>query len=320
LEEVLRVEGISKEFPGVFALKNVFFNLYKGEVHALVGENGAGKSTLIKILTGALTPTKGKIVIFGKEYDKLDPILTLLSQDIGIAAVYQELFLANYLNVVDNVLLGIEPSKLGFISMREKKEKVFELLKSIKYVDLRVDLKVKDLSVAQQGIVAILKVMSRNAKIIIFDEPTASLGSREVAVLFEVINKLRKSGVSIIYISHRLEEVFKIADRISVLKDGQLVGEAKIGEVDMNKLISLMVGREIDSNLYDSSRKIGSEIFRCEEIKNMKVKNISFSVHAGEIVGMYGLVGSGRTEEQGPFLEQIKFSPVEFLLKANKLK
>jgi ribose transport system ATP-binding protein len=296
LEEVLRVEGISKEFPGVFALKNVFFNLYKGEVHALVGENGAGKSTLIKILTGALTPTKGKIVIFGKEYDKLDPILTLLSQDIGIAAVYQELFLANYLNVVDNVLLGIEPSKLGFVSMRGKKEKVFELLKSIRYTDLRVDLKVKDLSVAQQGIVAILKVMSRNAKIIIFDEPTASLGSRESAVLFEVIDKLRKSGVSIIYISHRLEEVFKIADRVSVLKDGQLVGEAKIGEVDMNKLISLMVGRKIDSNLYDSSRKIGKEIFRCEGIKNTKVRNISFSVHAGEIVGMYGLVGSGRTE------------------------
>ena len=296
LKEVLRTEGITKEFPGVTALKDVSFNLYKGEVHALVGENGAGKSTLIQILTGAMTPTKGKIVIFGKEYNKLDPIKTSSDPNLAIAAVYQELVLANYLNVADNVLLGIEPSKVGFIKEKEKRTKVLELIKSLGYHGINLDIKVKDLSRAQQGIVAILKVMSRKAKIVIFDEPTASLGAKEIEVLFKVIDRLKKSGVSIIYISHRLEEVFKIADRVSVLKDGCLVGQLKINEVDMNKLINLMVGREINSHLYDLTRKIGKEVFRCEAIKSRYIKDFSLSLHSGEVVGIYGLVGSGRTE------------------------
>jgi len=296
LEEVLRTEGITKEFPGVIALKDVFFNLHKGEVHALVGENGAGKSTLIQILTGAMKPTEGKIIIFGKKYEQLNPIKTLSDPNLAIAAVYQELVLANYLNVADNVLLGIEPAKNGFIKEKEKRTKVLELLESVGYSGLDLDVKVKDLSRAQQGIVAILKVMSRNAKIVIFDEPTASLGAKEIEVLFKVIDRLRKSGVSIIYISHRLEEIFKIADRVSVLKDGQLVGQLKINEVDMNKLIRLMVGREINEHLYDSTREIGQEIFRCENIKSRYIKDFSLSLHSGEIVGMYGLVGSGRTE------------------------
>lgn len=296
MEEVLRTEGITKEFPGVTALKEVDFNLYKGEIHALVGENGAGKSTLIQILTGAMTPTKGKVVVFGREYKKLDPIQTSTDPNLGIAAVYQELVLANYLSVVDNVFLGIEPSKLGFINEKEKKDMVLELLRSVGYSNLNLDLKVKDLSRAQQGIVAILKVMSRKARIVIFDEPTASLGSKEIEVLFKVIDRLKRSGVSIIYISHRLEEIFKIADRVSVLKDGALVGKSKVSEVNINQLISLMVGREIDSSIYDSSRKIGKEIFRCENINNMYVNDFFLSLHSGEIVGIYGLVGSGRTE------------------------
>lgn len=296
LKEVLRTEGITKEFPGVTALKEVAFNLYEGEIHALVGENGAGKSTLIQILTGAMTPTKGKVVVFGKEYKKLDPIKTSTDPNLGISAVYQELVLANYLSVVDNILLGIEPTKVGFIKEKEKKEIVLELLRSVDYSDLNLDLKVKDLSRAQQGIVAILKVMSRKARIVIFDEPTASLGSKEIEVLFKVIDRLKRSGVSIIYISHRLEEIFKIADRVSVLKDGKLVSKSKVSEVNINKLISLMVGREIDSSIYDSSRKIGKEIFRCENISNMYVNDFFLSLHSGEIVGIYGLVGSGRTE------------------------
>jgi len=292
MEEILKVEKISKEFPGVKALDNVSFNLYKGEVHALVGENGAGKSTLIKILTGAISPTKGKITLFGKSYDKLDPILT---QHIGIAAVYQEMVLANYLNVVDNVFLGIEPSQLGFDKKREKITKLKELMKSLDY-ELDPKAQVKDLSAAQQGVVAILRALVRNSKILIFDEPTASLSEREVKVLFSVIRKLKKQEISIIYISHRLEEVFEIADRISVLKDGKLVGEKIVSETNSNELIKMMVGREIETNIYDSNRKIGTEVFRCEGLTNIKVKNISFNLKSGEIVGMYGLIGSGRTE------------------------
>ncbi|MGC8576220.1 MAG: sugar ABC transporter ATP-binding protein [Caldisericum sp.] len=294
MEEVLKVENLSKEFPGVRALENVSFNLYKGEVHALVGENGAGKSTLIKILTGALSPTKGKITLFGKFYERLDTILT---QQIGIAAVYQEMVLANYLNVVDNVFLGIEPSKLGFDRKNEKIKQLKQLMKSLNYeglIDPKVE--VRNLSAAQQGMVAIMRALVRNAKILIFDEPTASLSDREVKILFSVIRNLQKQGISIIYISHRLEEVFDISNRISVLKDGKLVGERITSETNSDDLIKLMVGRDIDVNIYDKDRKIGEEIFRCENLTNERIKNISFSLKSGEIVGIYGLIGSGRTE------------------------
>ncbi len=293
MEEVLRFENVSKEFPGVKALDNISFNLKKGEIHALVGENGAGKSTLIKILTGAYTPTTGKIHIWEKEYSKMDPIL---SQSLGIAAVYQELILANDISVADNVFLGIEPSKFGFIKKTEKKKRTVELLKSIGYEDLNVNSVVRNLSTAQQGIVAILRALVREARIIIFDEPTASLSSKEVEVLFNVINKLKKQGTSIIYISHRLEEIFKIADRVSVLKDGKLVGEKNIKSTNMDELIKMMVGRKVRTDVYDPQRKIGKEIFRCEGITNYRVESASFSIRSGEIVGLYGLIGSGRTE------------------------
>ncbi len=189
LEEILKVENLSKEFPGVRALENVSFNLYKGEVHALVGENGAGKSTLIKILTGALSPTKGKITLFGKFYERLDTILT---QQIGIAAVYQEMVLANYLNVVDNVFLGIEPSKLGFDRKNEKIKQLKQLMKSLNYEGL-IDpkMEVRNLSAAQQGMVAIMRALVRNAKILIFDEPTASLSDRGLKI-YRLILKVVK--------------------------------------------------------------------------------------------------------------------------------
>ena len=293
MEEVLRLENVSKEFPGVKALDNISFNLNKGEIHALVGENGAGKSTLIKILTGAYTPTTGKIHVWTKEYDRMNPIL---SQRLGIAAVYQELVLANDISVADNVFLGIEPSKFGFIKNAEKKKRTVELLRSIGYENLNVSSIVRNLSTAQQGIVAILRALVRKARIIIFDEPTASLSSKEVEVLFKVIDRLKKQGTSIIYISHRLEEIFKIADRVSILKDGKLVGERNIKSTNMDELIKMMVGREVRTDVYDPQREIGKEVFRCEGITNYRVKGVSLSIHSGEIIGLYGLIGSGRTE------------------------
>jgi ribose transport system ATP-binding protein len=293
MEKVLEVKDISKEFPGVKALEKISFDLYKGEVHAIVGENGAGKSTLIKILTGAYTPDKGEIIIFGEKHEKLEPILT---QRLGVTAVYQEMVLANDLNVADNVFLGIEPSKSGFIKSSEKKAKVIELMKSIGYEELDINATVRNLSTAQQGVVAILRALSRNAKIIIFDEPTASLSSREVDVLFKIIETLKKQDVSIIYISHRLEEIFQIADRVTVMKDGKVVDTKNVNSTNIDELIKLMVGRNVNNDFYNSKRKIGEELFRCEHINNYKVKDISFSLYSGEIVGLYGLIGSGRTE------------------------
>ncbi|MCL4407826.1 MAG: sugar ABC transporter ATP-binding protein [Thermotogae bacterium] len=293
MEKVLEVKNVSKEFPGVKALENISFDLYKGEVHAIVGENGAGKSTLIKTLTGAYVPDKGEIIIFGNRYEKLEPILT---QKIGVTAVYQEMVLANDLNVADNVFLGIEPSKSGFIKNAEKVTKVIELMKSIGYEGLPIDAIVRSLSTAQQGVVAILRALSRNAKIIIFDEPTASLSSKEVDVLFKVIDNLKKRDISIIYISHRLEEIFRIANRVTVMKDGKVVDTKDINSTNVNELIKMMVGRNVSNDFYDQSRKIGTEILRCENINNYKVRNISLSLKSGEIVGLYGLIGSGRTE------------------------
>lgn len=293
MEKVLEVKNVSKEFPGVKALENISFDLFKGEVHAIVGENGAGKSTLIKTLTGAYVPDKGEIIIFGKRYEKLEPILT---QQLGVTAVYQEMVLANDLNVADNVFLGIEPSRAGFIKNTEKRAKVIELMKSIGYEDLQIDSIVRSLSAAHQGIVAILRALSRNAKIIIFDEPTASLSSKEVDVLFKVIDNLKKRDVSIIYISHRLEEIFRIANRVTVMKDGKVVDTKDVQSTNIDELIKLMVGRNVSNDFYDPNRKIGKEIFKCENVSNFKVKNISFSLKSGEIVGLYGLIGSGRTE------------------------
>ncbi len=294
MSKVLEAKNVSKEFPGVKALENVSFELNEGEIHAIAGENGAGKSTLIKIMTGAYVPNSGKISVFGKEYEKLDPAL---SQTLGIAAVYQEMVLANDLTVADNIFLGIEPSKSGFIKHKEKKARTMELMKSIGYEGIiSANSIVRDLSTAQQGVVAILRALIRNAKIMIFDEPTASLGSKEVDILFKIIKTLKEKNISIIYISHRLEEIFKIADNVTVMKDGKVINTKDIKSTNIDELIKMMVGRNVGNDFYNSKRKMGNELFRCEHLSNYKVKDISFSLKSGEIVGLYGLIGSGRTE------------------------
>ncbi|HEW92152.1 MAG TPA: sugar ABC transporter ATP-binding protein [Thermotogaceae bacterium] len=285
---------INKSFPGVQALKNVDFYLKPGEAKALVGENGAGKSTLIKILTGAYSQDSGEISVFGEKVEKMTPII---SEQLGISAVYQNLMLANHLTVAENILLGNEPSKLGFVSKRRMFEKAERVLEQIGYADvISPDQKLSELTAAQQGMVAIARALSRKAKVIIFDEPTAVLAAREVMELFKVIEQLKENGISIIYISHRLEEIFEFCDNALVLKDGQVVGERRISETNIDELITMMVGREIKKDLYNPNRKIGKEILRIENLNNYKLRNCSLSVREGEIVGLYGLVGSGRTE------------------------
>ncbi|ABX32295.1 ABC transporter related [Petrotoga mobilis SJ95] len=287
------MKNITKTFPGVVALANVNFELEEGEVKGLVGENGAGKSTLIKILTGAYTPDQGEIIIFGEKFGALNPII---AEKKGIAAVYQDLMLANHLTVQENIFLGNELSKLGLINKKEMTKRTNELLANLGYEGIIHPLdKVRNLSSAHKGMVAIAKALAKNAKIMIFDEPTAVLAEKEVKELFRVVKQLRNNGISVIYISHRLEEVFEICDTVTVLKDGKVVGSRKVEETTEDELITMMVGRELKKDLY-LERNIGEEVLRVENLTNNKVKDCSFSIKKGEIVGIYGLVGSGRTE------------------------
>ncbi|MDN5337760.1 MAG: ribose transport system ATP-binding protein [Thermotogaceae bacterium] len=293
-ENAIAMVGINKSFPGVQALKDVDFYLKPGEAKALVGENGAGKSTLIKILTGAYSQDSGEIFVFGKKIEKMTPII---SEQLGISAVYQNLVLANHLTVAENILLGNEPSKWGFVSKKTMFKEAEKVLDKIGYADvISPDQKLSELTAAQQGMVAIARALSRNARIMIFDEPTAVLAAREVKELFRVIKQLKENGISIIYISHRLEEIFELCDTALVLKDGKVVGEREVSETNIDELISMMVGREIKKDLYNPNKNIGKEVLRIENLSNFKLKNCSLTVREGEIVGLYGLVGSGRTE------------------------
>ncbi|AKI97044.1 sugar ABC transporter ATP-binding protein [Kosmotoga pacifica] len=293
-EYAIVMKKIDKQFPGVHALDHVDFFLKPGEAKALVGENGAGKSTLIKILTGAYQQDEGEIFVFGKKVERMSPIL---SEELGISAVYQNLVLANHLTVAENILLGNEKSAFGFVDKKFMIKRAYDILDQIGYADvINPNLKVGDLSAAQQGMVAIARALSRDAKVIIFDEPTAVLADREVKELFRVILQLKKKGISVIYISHRMEEIFELCDTALVLKDGKVVGERPVKETTEDELITMMVGRELKKDFYNPNKKIGSEILKVEEIENEKLRKCSFSIRSGEIVGIYGLVGSGRTE------------------------
>jgi ribose transport system ATP-binding protein len=291
---MVEMKNISKTFPGVKALDNVSFAVKPGEVKALVGENGAGKSTLIKILTGAYSLEEGEIFINGSNIEKMTPII---SEQLGIAAVYQNLVLAEHLTVAENVMMGFMPTKFGFLNKKLLAEKTQEILEQIGYAGIISPTDtVKDLSPSQQGMVAIVRALSRNARIIIFDEPTAVLAAREVKELFEVIRWLREQHIAIIYISHRLEEIFELCDTVAVMKDGKYVGEKYVSETNEDNLISMMVGRELTQDHYDPSRQIGDEMLRVEHLSNANVTDCLFTIRQGEIVGLYGLVGSGRTE------------------------
>ncbi len=290
----IEMRNISKSFPGVKALDRVNLAVKPGEVKALVGENGAGKSTLIKTLTGAYELESGDIFVGGTAIEKMTPIL---SDQLGIAAVYQNLVLANHLTVGENVMMGAMPTQFGFLNKKALNQRTQEILEQIGYAGaIEPTTVVGDLSASQQGMVAIVRALSRKANLIIFDEPTAVLASREVEELFRVIRWLKEKNMSIIYISHRMEEIFKLCDTVAVMKDGQSVGEKPVSETNEDDLISMMVGREVTGDHYNADRKVGAEMLRVEHVSNASVRDCSLTVKAGEIVGLYGLVGSGRTE------------------------
>jgi ribose transport system ATP-binding protein len=292
-EPVVRLQGVSKEFPGVLAVDEVDLEILPGEVHAVAGENGAGKSTLMKILSQVERPTSGEIEISGEKVTFHGPGY---AQRLGVAMVYQEFALASHLSVAENLFLGREPSRAGFINRGEEKEKAVELLGR---VGLEIDPGriVSGLTVAEQQRVEIAKALAIDAKVVIMDEPTATLAEKEIEGLFEVIRDLTSHDIAVLYISHRLDEVFRIADRVTVMRDGKVVDTKPASELDEEKLVNLMVGREV-GNLYPKPEaEIGEVLLRVEGLtREGVIEDCSFEVRAGEILGFAGLVGAGRTE------------------------
>jgi ribose transport system ATP-binding protein len=290
----IEMQGISKAFAGVKALKKVDFEAQKGEIHALMGENGAGKSTLMKILAGAIRRDEGSIFIDGVERQIQKPLDAIR---LGISVIYQEFMLAPHLTVAENIFIDNISGKKPVINWKELKKKAEEQLTRLGFDEIDPGAKVQSLSVAYQQVTEICKCLTRNTKILVLDEPTAVLTFSEIEKLFEILKRLRDEGVTIIYISHRLDEVFRIADRVTVLKDGAYVDTVSIGEISKDNLVTLMVGRELSQMFTIRDVKIGDVVLEAKHLKaGRMVNDVSFHVRSGEIVGFSGLVGAGRSE------------------------
>lgn len=289
---ILEIKGVSKLYPGVTALNNVNLTFRRGEVHALCGENGAGKSTLIKCISGAITPTAGEIIVDGEKFSGLTPAL---SREKGIAVVYQEFTLVPVLTAAENIFMG-NFKKKGI--MIDRKAMYLEAEKIFERMGIKLDPRshVKDLTTGYQQIVEIAKAISTNAKILIMDEPSAPLTTNEVSAMMEIVRTLKKEGVTIIYISHRMEEIFELADRVSVLRDGEYIGTKDIQDTDKDDLIKMMVGRTLSQTYPKRNCKTDEVVLEVKNLCGNGVKNISFELHKGEILGLGGLIGAGRTE------------------------
>jgi len=298
---LIQMKNITKEFPGTIALKNVNFDLLPGEVHVLLGENGAGKSTLIKILSGVYEPTSGTIKIGEKEYKKLTPEESIKE---GISIIYQELSVIDELSISENLFVGKLPHKkffgLHLVDYKKMREKTVELLQKVG-LKRDPDTIVKYLSVSEKQLVEIAKALSIDSRVIIMDEPTSSLTIEETKKLFDIIRQLKENGVGIIYISHKLNEIMEIGDRVTVLKDGQYVGTRNVKDVTIEELVNMMVGRELKNKYFEKHKSVGEKKEIIFEVRNLtrrdkKVKDVSFELYQGEILGFAGLIGSGRTE------------------------
>ncbi|HEU24241.1 MAG: D-xylose ABC transporter ATP-binding protein [Mesoaciditoga sp.] len=296
--EILRVENIKKSFSGVSVLKNINLSIKSGELHAIVGENGAGKSTLMKIIAGELEPDSGKIYLNGKEVQFHSPLDAINS---GIALIHQEFSLVPQLTVYENIFLGREISKsflgIDFIDRKAMKKEAQNVLKTFGIENIPVNSKIKDLSVANKQLTEIAKALSTNSKILIMDEPTAALTLRETEKLFSILTNLKSNGVTIIFISHRLEEIFQIADSVTILRNGELIATKQINEVSMEEIVSMMIGKSMSNRFPPKpSKKIGDKFFEVRNISSDAFKGINFSLRRGEILGIAGLVGCGNTQ------------------------
>ena len=287
------MKNIHKKFPGVYALRDVNFELKAGEVHALLGENGAGKSTLIKVLAGIYIPEEGEVIVKGNSHIMQN---VADSQAHGISVIHQELCLVPYLSIAENIFLGRERNVMGFIKRDTEAAEARELLKGLG-LDFDPNTLVGELSIAQQQMVEIAKALSVKADILVMDEPTASLTDKETEVLFDTIRRLKSQGIGIIYISHRMSELFEITDRVTIMRDGQYVGTVNTRETTRDQLIAMMVGRELTQLYFKDEVKPGEVVIEVKDLVNPPfVNGVSFAIRAGEIVGMSGLVGAGRSE------------------------
>jgi inositol transport system ATP-binding protein len=314
-EQIIRVKDLNKSFSGIKALDNIQFDLKKGEVHALMGENGAGKSTFMKILMGLLHSDSGTINFNSELIENMD-VHSMLQK--GISMIHQEILMVPELTVAQNIFLGREIKQGYWVDEQQINQKSKEILDLIG-LKLDVRTKAKNLSIAEMQLIEIAKAISNHAKVIIMDEPTSALSEKESAMLFKIIHDLKSKGVAIIYISHKLEEIFQIADRITVLRDGKFIATKNTNELNKNSLISLMVGREIDHLFSSESRVPGHVILEVQGLtKQGKFDDINFKVHAGEVLGIAGLMGAGRTEIARAIYGLDKIDSGRFILKGQK--
>jgi ABC-type sugar transport system ATPase subunit len=299
VKPLLEMTGITKRFPGVIALDHVSFAAYPNEVHALMGENGAGKSTLMKILTGVYTLDAGSITLAGRALAAADP---RSAQRQGLAIIHQELNQVPELSAFENFFLGREQrNRFGMIDNHHMRQETARWLRELG-LEIDPDRQIKNLRIAERQLLEIAKAISMNARVLVMDEPTTALNAEEVSQLFAVIERLRDSGMAIIYISHRMDEIFKISNRITVLRDGKLVGSQPAKHMTRDSLIAMMVGRELKDLYPTNAREIGLTVLRVNDL-NVKstpgkqaLEEVNFHVQAGEIVGLAGLLGAGRTE------------------------
>lgn len=290
----LEMRGVHKCFGATVALEQVDFAVFPGEVHALVGENGAGKSTLMKILSGAYKPDKGDMTFEGEKFQPKNP---LDARKKGIGMIYQELSLAPHLTVMENIMLGMEPKRFGMLNWAEIKQKTLNAISHFEHPEIQPETKVADLTVAAKQLVEIGRALAIGCRLLVFDEPTSSLSQKDIDTLFKIINNLKKQNISIIYISHFLEEVRMIADRLTVLRDGAAVATKMVGAISSDEIIQMMVGRKVNELYPRSKRTFGEVVLEMNHLAgHKKPETASLQLYRGEVFGIGGLVGAGRTE------------------------
>jgi len=290
----LQMQGVSKRFGATVALKDVGINVAAGQVLALVGENGAGKSTLMKVLSGAIKPDAGLMWLDGVPYRPGNP---LEARRAGVAMIYQELSLTPHLSVQENIMLGMEPTVLGVVRWRQVRRRAIEAIKEFDNPELTPDARVGGLSVGSQQLVEIARALAIGCRVLVLDEPTSSLTQQDVEQLFEIIGRLKQQGKAIVYISHFIEEVKRVADKVAVLRDGQMVGSSDVAAISTDEIISMMVGRQVEDLYPRSARQAGEIVLEVKGLAGLeKPKSASLQLHRGEVVGIAGLIGAGRTE------------------------
>ena len=312
--KVLELQNVTKEYPGVIALNDVSISFEAGEIHSIMGENGAGKSTMIKIIAGAIAANKGNILIDGKKFAKLTPGI---AKQYGVGVIYQEFNLVPSLSIAENIFLGDKTGNAVTPDFKYMHQKSKEILDSFG-VHVDTHTMVGDLSTAQQQLVEIAKAVCKNCKILIMDEPSASIALAEVENMFKIVHKLKDQGVTIIYISHRMDEVFEISDRVSILRDGEYVTTKKINEVSRKDLINLMVGRELTESFPQRNVKVGEIVLEVKDLTGNGDSHINLELHKGEILGLGGLVGAGRTELAKMLFGEVKPDSGEIIVKGKK--